>query len=106
LRALLADLRSALRQHPKVDPNPRVRLVALGESSLDVEIACYISTTDWEEFLALQEELLLRVMEQVAESRVEFAFPSRTVYIEHGHGADPQLMRSSEKQALDSRNHS
>jgi len=104
LRALLADLRSLLREHPKVDPNPRVRFVAFGESSLDVEIACYIGTTAWEEFLALQEDLLLRIMQQVADAGVEFAFPSRTVYIERAHNTDPERMHSLEKQALDSRN--
>jgi MscS family membrane protein len=68
----------------------RVRFVGLGESTLDVEIFCFVMTKEWEEFLALREELLLRVMQQVADSGVEFAFPSRTVYLAQEHGADAQ----------------
>lgn len=90
LRALLADLRTLLRQHPKVDPNARVRFIGFGESSLDVEIFSFVITRQFDEFLALREELLLRVMQQVADSGVEFAFPSRTVYIAQEHGTDPQ----------------
>lgn len=87
LRSLLTELRSLLYQHPKVDPNvARVRFVGFGESSLDVEIFCHVLTDDWNEFLALREELLLQIMELVADAGVEFAFPSRTLYIAHDQG--------------------
>ena len=107
LRSLMTQMRSLLLQYPKVDPNvARVRFVGFGESSLDVEVYCHVLTNDWNEFLALREELLLRIMEQVADAGAEFAFPSRTLYIAHDHGRDPQLMRSLERNASASGNHS
>jgi MscS family membrane protein len=84
LWALLTEMRTFLYQHPKVDPNvARVRFVGFGESSLDVEIYCHVLTSDWNEFLALREEMLLRIMEQVADADATFAFPSRTLYMAH-----------------------
>lgn len=98
LRSLLREMRFLLDRHPKVDPSvARVRFVGFGESSLDVEIFCHVLTVDWNEFLGLREELLLQIMEQVAEAGVELAFPSRTVYIAHDQAWDPHLMRSAER---------
>jgi MscS family membrane protein len=107
LRSLLAEIRTVLYEHPKVDPNvARVTFVGFGESSLDVEIHCLILTTDWNEFLVLREELLLRIMEQVANAGAEFAFPSRTLYIAQDQRWEHQQAGSLEKNAFEPRGHS
>ncbi len=59
----------------------RVRFAGFGASSLDVEIQAYIDTRDWEEFLALREDVLLQIMGAVEECGSGFAFPSSTVYL-------------------------
>ena len=41
------------------------------------------------EFLAVQEELLLRLLEIVAEAGTAIAFPSRTVYLAGRETAEP-----------------
>lgn len=106
LQALLTEMEALLRRHPKVDPNvARVRLMGFGESSLDVEINCHVLTSDWNEFLAIRQGLLLQIMTLVTDSGTEFAFPSRTVYLAHDQGWDPQLMRSLEKNGSAPRNH-
>ena len=82
LRSLLAEIRELLHNHSKVDANRvRVRFVGFGESSLDIEINCHILTNQLPEFLAIREELLLRIMDIVAEAGVGFAFPTRTLYL-------------------------
>ena len=40
-----------------------------------------VLTRDNTEFLAIQEDLLLRIMEIVEASGTSFAFPSRTIYV-------------------------
>src|SRR5262249_10256909 len=81
LRSLIQQITMLLTSHPKVDPNfGGVRFIGFGESSLDIEIRCHIKTGNLEEFLATREELLLGIMELVANAGVEFAVPARAIY--------------------------
>lgn len=82
LRAVLEALRKLLAEHPLVAPEEqRARLLRLGASSLDLELRAYVLAPDWPGFLAVQEELLLSVMEIVAASGTGIAFPSQTLYL-------------------------
>jgi len=67
LRYVLVELKKLLLAHPKVHPDPaRARLVGFGPQSLDVEIFAYVLTTDINEFLAVREDIFLRIMDIVA----------------------------------------
>jgi MscS family membrane protein len=76
LRNLLAQIQELLSQHPRVDSaTARVRFIGFGQSSLDVEIFAYILEAAQEPFLAVQEDLLLRIVDLVESSGSGFAFP-------------------------------
>jgi MscS family membrane protein len=91
LRLVLARLRELLIRHPKVSMEPaRVRFLGYGDYSLDVEIFAFIQTQDWGEFLAIQEDVNLRIKDIVAAAGTDFAFPSQTLYMERGNGLDPE----------------
>jgi MscS family membrane protein len=82
LRAILAALEAVLREQPKLWPDGvSVRLVGLGEFSLNIDVQAAFSTTDWNEFLDIRQELLLRFIEVVASEGSAFAFPTRTVQL-------------------------
>lgn len=99
IRYLLVELRALLYAHPKVSPNPaRVRFVGLGQDSLKVDIFAYIKAADSNEFLEVQEDLLLRLMEIVAASGTGFAFPSQTLYFAKDSGPDPTRTQAAEEQ--------
>lgn len=99
LRHALVELKRLLASHARVDPDPaRVRFVGFGASSLDVEIFCYVTTADWNEFLAIREDLLLRIMDVVEASGTGFAFPSHTVYLGKDDGLDADRSRAAETQ--------
>jgi MscS family membrane protein len=99
LRYLLVELKRMLLAHPKVHPDPaRVRFVAFGSSSLDVEIFAHILTANHDEFLAIREDILLRVMDIVRASGTGFAFPSQTIYAGTDSGADDAKRRAAEGQ--------
>ena len=67
LRWILVRTRALLDAHPRVDPDTsRVRFSGFGESSLDLELFVYVRTRDANEFLAVREDLCLRVMDIVA----------------------------------------
>jgi MscS family membrane protein len=89
LRYLLAQIRELLYQHPRVDSaTARVRFVAFGQSSIDVETFAYVLETVPEVYLAVQEDLLLRIMDLVESSGSGFAFPSQTLYMAKDGGLD------------------
>lgn len=99
LRHVLVEIRRLLLSHAKVHPDPaRVRFVGFGAYSLDVEITSYVSTSDWAEFLAVREDLLLRLMDIVASSGSGFAFPSQTTYVARDDGLDGERVRTAEEQ--------
>jgi MscS family membrane protein len=92
VRSLLAEIRSLLCHHPKVDSDViRVRLVGFGEAMLNVEVHCLILTRDLDEFMAIREELLLRIMDSVAGSGTELAIPSRVIYMPERQHTGQQL---------------
>jgi MscS family membrane protein len=98
MRHLLAELRALLASHPKVDPQDlRVRLVGFGQHSLDVELFALVRTTVWLEFLAVREEIYLRIMELVAAAGTSFAVPSRTAYLARDRGIDAERAAAAER---------
>ncbi|MEZ5862767.1 MAG: mechanosensitive ion channel family protein [Geminicoccaceae bacterium] len=91
LRLVLVRLRELLIRHPKVAIEPaRVRFVGYGAFSLDLEIFAYVTTRDFGEFLAIQEDINLRIKDIVESIGAGFAFPSQTLYLERSAGADPR----------------
>lgn len=99
LRYVLVELKKLLLSHPKVSPEPaRVRFAGFGAYSLDIELLAYIETSEHEEFLAVREDLFLRIMDIVAESGTAFAFPSHTVYCGADSGIDLARQQAAETQ--------
>jgi MscS family membrane protein len=99
MRHAIAGLRRVLLAHPKVLPEPqRVRFVGFGSSSLDLEVFAYVETTDFNEFLAIREDIFLRFMDVVAESGTGFAFPSTTTYLARDGGLDREKQARAEAQ--------
>ncbi|MDY0188232.1 MAG: mechanosensitive ion channel [Syntrophus sp. (in: bacteria)] len=89
LRFILTGLRELLYRHPRVDSaTVRVRFIGFGQSSLDVEIFAYVFETEHGAYLAVQEDLLLRIMDLVESAGSGFAFPSRTLYMTRDVGLD------------------
>lgn len=77
LQALLPRLKQLLVDHPKIEPTPRVRFLSIGPHSLDVEIFSYVMTPDYDEFLIVQEELLIRILQVIAEEGTGLAVPTQ-----------------------------
>ena len=98
LRHVITELRRLLVAHPRVTPEPaRVRFVGFGAYSLDLEVFAYVATSDWNEFLAVREDVYLRMMDIVADSGTGFAFPSSTTYLSRDGGLDDERTRAAEQ---------
>lgn len=81
LRSLLGEMRALLEQDSRVDKEQtRVRFIGFGESSLDIQIRCFILTTTTDEFFAVRENLLLQIMDIISKTGAGLAFPTRTLF--------------------------
>jgi MscS family membrane protein len=81
LRWVLVRIRSLIDSHPRLDPDTsRVRFSGFGPSSLDVEFFVYVRTRDVNDYLAVREDLCLRVMDIVSAGGTAFAMPAQTNY--------------------------
>jgi MscS family membrane protein len=77
LRYVLDEARAVLKQNNRVeDATSRVRLLRMAEYSIEVEIYAYILVRDYTEFLALQEELILSIVDAIEKTGAAIALPS------------------------------
>ena len=97
LRWLLVEIRKLLLQHPMVTPEPaRARFAGFGDHSVDIEIFAYVGTNDFNEFLAVQEDIFLRLIDIVDASGTGFAFPSTVNYLARDTGVDAERTERAE----------
>jgi MscS family membrane protein len=98
LRYVLTRLRELLLGHPMVTPTPaRVRYVSLGAYSKDLDVFAYLACKAEDDFLAIQEDLLLRMEDIVNEAGTGFAFPSQTAYLARDAGLDAERGEEAER---------
>jgi len=87
---VLERIRSLLKDSPHIEPDSvRVTFLRLGSSSLDVEVFAYVLARDWDQFLEIQEGLLLRIMEAIESTGVQIALPSQTILVDASASDDP-----------------
>ncbi|MFZ1140413.1 MAG: mechanosensitive ion channel family protein [Candidatus Sulfotelmatobacter sp.] len=91
VRFVLAEIRRLLYSHPKVETKTvRVRLTDIAGTSLSVEVVAYILTRDFNEFAAVREDLLLRMMDVMEDSGGGLALPSQTLYLSRDTGVEQE----------------
>ncbi|MEG0804512.1 MAG: mechanosensitive ion channel family protein, partial [Pygmaiobacter sp.] len=82
LEALIAALRGRLAADADIVPDTaEVRLSGFEESHLSILVLFYTKTTAYREWLAVTERLNFEILECMEQSGVDFAFPTRTVYL-------------------------
>ena len=55
----------------------------LGDSSVNILIYCFSKTIVWGDFLAVKQDVILKIMQIVQDNGLGFAFPSQSLYIEN-----------------------
>jgi len=97
LRYILMKIRELLLGHPMVTPDPaRVRFLGYNDYSKDIEIFCYLRCKEQSEFLAIQEDVLLRIEDIIIHAGSGFAFPSQTAYLARDSGLDANRKEEAE----------
>jgi len=82
LRSFLTEVRVLLQADERVGrDNIRVRFVGIGENSFDLEIFCYVLTSNLGEFFAIREDLLLQILDLMAAKGIKLAVPVRNLHL-------------------------
>jgi len=82
MRQALDSIRNILKTHDGVDQNFwMVRFRDFGDYALQIFIYYFTKTTNWDEYLAVREDINLKIMEEMERLGVEIAFPTQTVYL-------------------------
>jgi len=104
VRFVLAEIRKLLYSHAKVETQTvRVRLTDIAGTSLSVEVVSYILTRDFNEFAAVREDLLLRMMDVMEDSGGGLALPSQTLYLSRDAGVEKQKAENAVKKIAELR---
>jgi MscS family membrane protein len=82
MQTVLSEIRGLLEKHAHVESETaRVRFIGIGSTSQDVEIYAYVFAPDYNGFLAIQEDLLLKVLGIVESTGTALALPTQVTHI-------------------------
>ncbi|MBD5402273.1 mechanosensitive ion channel family protein [bacterium] len=76
-------LKELATTHKEIHNEFTVAIHDLGESSINIRFRGYVKTGSYDKFLKVRGEFLEQVIEKFRENNIDFAFPSRSVYIEN-----------------------
>lgn len=60
-----------------------VYLDSFSDSSMDILIYTFAKTTNWQEWLAVKQDVLYKIWDIIEANNLEFAFPSQSIYLEN-----------------------
>lgn len=80
LREIPGVLEEIIKTSDRVDFD-RAHLKTFGDSSLDFEVVYHVNSADFNVYMDIQQEFNFQIYERFAEMGIEFAFPSRTLYV-------------------------
>ncbi len=83
IQACVEKIRKMLNSHPEIHPETIfVYFEKFGEKSLDIFLYFFTKTTKWQEYLEVQEDVNLKILEIIRELDISIALPSRSIYVE------------------------
>lgn len=104
VRYVLSELRRLLYSHPKVETKTvRVRLIDITGSSLSIEVLAYILTQDFNDFAAVREDILLRMMDIIDDAGSGLALPAQTLYLGRDAGIEKEKAENATKKIAELR---
>ncbi|HIZ10550.1 MAG TPA: mechanosensitive ion channel family protein [Candidatus Eubacterium faecavium] len=89
LHKCINEINTFLENHAKVENESiRVRFVEFDDSSLNIQIRCYVDITGLEDYYAFCEELNFEIKRIVDDSETDFAYPTSSIFIENKNKCD------------------
>lgn len=83
--AVVESVREMLQNHPGIDQKQTLLVYfnEFADSSLNIMVYCFTKTTVWKEWLAVQQDVYLKIITIVQANGADFAFPSQTLYMDN-----------------------
>jgi MscS family membrane protein len=80
MRVLLESITKLLKDNSKVQAGALpVRFVGIGAYSLDIEIFVYVLTLDGDQFMKIQQDLFLAIMDAIEMAGTALAVPTQAI---------------------------
>lgn len=76
-------IKESCENNNRFQKDANVFISNLGENAITLQLIANTSTNNWVEFLGLKSELFQEVIHKFRENDINFAFPSRTVYVKN-----------------------
>lgn len=84
---ICSDLENYINKNGDFSINPGqenfVKVTELGASSIDLTILCYLKPVDYTNFSEVKQNLIFEIIKVVKKHCSDFAFPTRSIYIEN-----------------------
>ena len=87
LKKICSDIEEFLLQNKDFPADLKrdnfVKVQQLGESSIDLKVLCHTEAVGFLRFSEIKEDLIFNIIDSVKKNGSDFAFPSRSVYLEN-----------------------
>lgn len=83
MAAIIAAVKKMLREHPDIDP-AKIMIVNFNKfapSSLDFFVYTFTRTSDWVRFHEVKQDVMLRIIDIIAQHGAQCAFPTSTIHL-------------------------
>ncbi len=83
LKELAAKIRAVV-ESDKMARFDRCHFVGFGDSSLDFETVYFVKSAEYNDYADLHQRICLKIMDLMENEKIEFAYPTRTLFLEKG----------------------
>ena len=83
IKSIVDDIQKLLDEHPDTNQEGKVRFLEFGDSSLNIMVLYFTNGPDWEVMINTQQEINFKIIEIVKKHGSDFAFPTRSLYLEN-----------------------
>ena len=82
---IIADVKNLLDQNNDIDQSQKAKVYfkSFSASSCDFFIYAFTITKDWDDFLRIKQNVLLKVADIISEHKAEIAYPTTSVFLKH-----------------------
>lgn len=83
IRVIVDDINAYLKGNNDIDQTQTMLVYfdAFADSSLNIMVYCFTKTTVWAEWLGIQQDVYLKLIDIVQHHGADFAYPTQTLYV-------------------------
>ena len=83
IKSIVNEIQKLIDDHKQTNDEGKVRFLNFGDSSLDVMVLYYVNSPEWKVLIDTQQEINFRIIDIVKKHSSDFAFPTRSVFLEN-----------------------